>query len=341
MLKQIKYILLLFILFGCVETPEPDINDEKAGNYIVLSEGLLGQNNSKLALINLEKNIINSQYYEQINNQQLGDNANDMIIVGNNIYIIVSQSNKIIKINKNTGKIISENILDKNRFMKRIYFDEYIYISDLLNNSLLKVDTASLSILKEINTGPGPDGIASNERYIFVANSAVGQFKDNEKGARTISFINKITGVEEKQLLIGPNTTNIIVLNNLLIASYANFHWEDGKIDGLIFYDLISNQIIKEIKCDITSKIVLNKNKIYFINKSGLNSLNINDYSIKNELQNTTTNIWYSFNIIDDVYFILNAKNHQVPGELLIFDNQNKIANFTTGLNPNTILKLN
>ena len=293
MLKQIKYIILLFIIYGCVETPEPVNIEEKTGNYIVLSEGLLGQNNSKLALINIEKSIINSQYYEQVNNQQLGDNANDMIIVGNSVYIIVSQSNKIIKINKNTGEIISEHILDKNRFMKRIYFDEYLYISDLLNNVLLKIDTTNLNIKNEITTGPGPEGVSSNDEYIFVANSAVGQFKDNEKGARTISFIYKNTNIEDKQIYIGPNTTNVLVYNNTLIASYANFHWEDGKIGGFVFYDLVSNKIIKEVKCDITSKLVLNKNKIYFINKSGLNSINIYDYSIKNEVSNPTSNIWF------------------------------------------------
>lgn len=339
MLKLIKYLLFIFLIISCVETPEPDNITELNGEYIILSEGLLGQNNSKLSILNLKDSTINNNYFNQINNSNLGDNANDMLIIDEYIYIIVSQSNNLIKIDKNSGQLISVKLFNKERFLKRIYIDNFIYITDLLNNSLLKIDPNNLSLVDEIQVGPGPEGISSNEDYIFVANSAVGQFKDNEPGARTVSIIDKTTFTEIKQIYIGPNTTDVKIYKDKLVATYVNFHWED-ELGAVVFYDLNNDKIIKEVFTEITSKTILYQNDLYFINKSGLNSIDLNSYLIKNHLSNNSTNIWYSFNIIDDLFFILDAKNHQIPGELLIFDNKNKIANFTTGLNPNTILKI-
>lgn len=343
MLKFSKYLFAaIFLLVSCTETPEPEINTLKDGNYLILSEGLLGQNNSVLSLLNTKDTIINNNYYAQVNNEELGDNANDMVLVGDNIYLIVAHSNKIIKLNKKTGKKISENVLTKERFMKRIYFDDYLYISDLQNNTLLKVDTANLNIINEIKVGPGPDGISSYSDYVYVANSAVGQFKDNEAGARTVSKIDKSTDKEIMQINIGPNVTDIKIYRNVLIATYANFHWE-GKKGGIVLYDLIMNKVIRQIETDVTSKTILYNAAIYFLNKNGLNKLDISNalkYDVENVVKNTSSNAWYSFNIIDDFYFILDAKNYQMAGELLIYDKQNKIANFTTGINPNTIIKI-
>lgn len=339
MLKLIKYLFFILLINSCVETPELDYTNNLDGEYLILSEGLLGQNNSKLSLLNLKDSIINNNYFEQNNNELLGDNANDMIIVNDYIYIIISQSNLLVKLNKSNGKLISKYNFQKNRFIKRIYFDKFIYISDLLNNSLLKLNPDNLEIISEIQVGPGPEGISSNDNFIFVANSAVGQFKDNEAGARTVSIIDKSTFTELKQIYIGPNTTDVKYSNNYLIASYSNFHWQDN-IGAFILYDLNNNIAIDSIPTEITSKTILYNNKIYFINSLGLNSLDLNNLTIQIHILNNSTNIWYSFNIIDDLFFILDAKNHQVPGELIIFDNKNKIANFTTGLNPNTILKI-
>jgi hypothetical protein len=59
------------------------------------------------------------------------------------------------------------------------------------------------------------------------------------------------------------------------------------------------------------------------------------------EIKNNSNNIWYSFLIDYNFTYILNSFNHQIPGELIIFENQKIFANFTTGINPNSILLLN
>lgn len=341
MLNNIFKILILILLFSCIETPENNkLINNNSGNILVLSEGLLNQDNSKLQIINIDSNSNNINYFEDINNIKLGDTANDMILVGDYIYIIISNTNKIIKLNKNTGLIINSNLFSKSRFIKHLHFNKYIWITDLLNNTLLKLDTNNLKIINEINVGPGPDGIDSHDNYLFVANSAVGQIRDKEKGARTISVIDINSDSEIIKIPCGPNTIDIEIANNKLYASYANFHWLDS-IGGIVEYDLNNYAKLNEIRVSIQSKIKFKKDKLYFLNKDGLNYLDLLDYSINNQIKNITSDIWYSFDVHSNYTYILNAFNHQVPGELIIFDNQEKFANFTTGINPNKILFLN
>lgn len=338
-----KLLIILFVLFvtSCVETPENNkIISNNSGNILVLSEGLLNQDNSKLQIINLDSNSNNINYFEDINNIKLGDTANDIILVGDFIYIIISNTNKIIKTNKITGLIINSNLFSKSRFLKHIHFNKYIWITDLLNNTVLKLDTNNLQILNEINVGPGPDGIDSYNNYIFIANSAVGQIRDKEQGARTISVIDINSDTEITKIPCGPNTLDIEIVNNKLYASYANFHWSDS-IGGIIEYGLQNYTKLNEYKTPILSKMQAFNNKLYFINKDGLNYLDLQNKMIFNEIKNQTSDIWYSFNIDKNYTYILNSFNNQIPGELNIFENQNKFANFPTGINPNSILFLN
>jgi len=341
MLNKLNIIFILFLFTSCVETPDNKIIDNNSsGNILLLSEGLLNQDNSKLQKINLDSNFNNINYYEQINKIKLGDTANDMILVDDYIYIIISNTNKIIKINKNNGELINSFLFSKTRFIKHIHFNKYLWITDLLNNTVLKLDTNNLQILNEIAVGPGPDGIDSHNNYLFVANSAVGQIRDKEQGARTISVIDINTDLEIQKIHCGPNTLDIEIANNKLYASYANFHWSDS-VGAIIEYDLESFNKISEYKTQIHSKLKYYNNKLYFINNDGLNYLDLTNKEIFNQIKNTSTDVWYSFNIDNNYYYILNAFNHQVAGELLIFENQNKFANFPTGINPNTILFLN
>ncbi len=339
-LKTINLIIILFLI-SCVETPDTKLKDNNIeGDIIVLSEGLLGQDNSKLQLINLDSNKNNINYYEQINKSKLGDTANDMIIINNYIYIIISHTNKLLKINKNTGLIEKAHIFSKNRFLKKIHFNNYLFISDLLNNTVLKISPINLDILSEIVVGPGPEGLNSYNNMLFVSNSAIGEIKDNEQGARTISVIDINEDKEINKLYCGPNTMDLEIIDNKLYASYINFHWSDS-IGAIIEYDLKTLNKINEYRAEIHSKIKYYNNKIYFINKNGLNYLNLYDKQIYNEIKNDTQDIWYSFEIDANNIYILNAFNHQIPGELIIFNSSKKINTFTTGINPNKILFLN
>jgi hypothetical protein len=336
-LNIIKLIILLF-LYSCVETPDKKISDFNVkGDLLVLSEGLIGQDNSKLQLINLDSNKNNLNYFEQINMLKLGDTANDMILVDDYIYIIISHTNKIIKLNKNTGIIEKSHLFEKNRFIKRIHYNNFLYISDLLNNTVIKLSPDNLEIISEINVGPGPEGLVSSNNILFVANSAVGQIKDKEEGARTISVIDLNQDIEINKIYCGPNTMNLEIANNKLYASYVNFHWSDS-IGAIVEYDLISLNKIAEYKTEIHSKIKYYDNKIYFINKNGLNYLELNENIFYNKIQNNSSNIWYSFDIKDNNYYILNSFNHQIPGELIIFNSDDIINKYITGINPNSIL---
>src|SRR5690348_1675204 len=115
----IRWILPLVVLFNAWNKDDatpgnatpPDITDttSKGGEY-VLSEGGFNQNNSKLAFRADSSGVITGDYFLQQNpslSGGLGDLANDAIIYGSKLYIVVNNSGNVTVLDAKTGHYIS------------------------------------------------------------------------------------------------------------------------------------------------------------------------------------------------------------------------------------------
>ncbi|MCE5305312.1 hypothetical protein LLG34_06405 [bacterium] len=364
--KHIIYIIPLLLFVACVQTPHP--TEQESSNYskpaaFILCEGLYGYNNASLTRYDMATNKTNTNFIEENNpGNQLGDIANDAILKGDSLFVLVSTSKVLYLIDAQTGKIIKYYAFEGFRYPRRMVIanDSLLYFSDAYDNSINEFNINLWEVTNKISVGPQPEGLFYFQNKIYVVNSGWGDINKNNPGAGTLWIINTITKNIENKIIVGPNPVEIILdsLNNRYFITYYNYPSAQDSLGGTIEFDLQSNKELmhwrgnfNNITLDYSGKslfaIYNNSPKLKNNGDGGVAIINLVDNSMKLIIKNPLpNNIWYSlsFDKLRNYIWVGNAKNFQVNGEVLIFDlsnPDNAIKSFQTGVNPNRILFYN
>lgn len=350
------YIILLTFLVSCVQdpmAPEQSINFDPAseGAY-VLCEGVWGQGNSSLARYDLEKDLFIQDYYQISNNgMTLGDLANDIVLYGDTAFITITTAGVIEAIDVKEGTSIGRIELPENSAPREISIinDTIAVVSDLYLD-ILHVFNPQLLEIEEIiiNTGPAPEAVVSHNDIIFTANSGYGYYRKDEPKAGTISVIDFSSGNE---IILLENVQNAVELiankkENRLYCCYYHVTAEVDSIGGIVEYDLKTFEEKRRWEIDALSitlsstgdsLLFIAYNDIYFIDLRNNKSPEV---FIKNP---EPSGIWYDISVspFDNNIWVCNAKNHQIDGEVMIFDlsyNGELLRKFKTGVNPAKIV---
>ena len=85
-------------------TPDQTLPEvTEATHLYVLCEGLFNMNNSTLASYNMSSQLLEKNLFLSVNQRGLGDTANDMVLHGDNLFIVVDVSSQIEVIDARTG----------------------------------------------------------------------------------------------------------------------------------------------------------------------------------------------------------------------------------------------
>lgn len=138
-------LLLLFAVSGCKkEAPIPDplpVNITGQKVYVVC-EGSLGNGNSALGLYLPDKDSAYMDVYKAANGESLGDIFQSMTRIGNQYFLCVNNSDKIIVINKDSWKKEGPGVsspgligINKPRYILPVA-EEKAYVTSLFHNNL-------------------------------------------------------------------------------------------------------------------------------------------------------------------------------------------------------------
>lgn len=369
-MKLIKIILLLTLLSisSCIKTPTNPIQDQTLpqGEFsLILCEGLNGYNNAEINVFESETGELHENIFEKINEFPLGDIANDIQISENYLFIVVSASKVVYKIDLKSWKVTNQLHFEGNHFPRKLILDDGLgYLTDAYSSQLYKIEINSMKIIDSVKVGPQPEGLASNLKNIYVVNSGWGDINKNAEGASTISVIDKNTFSVMKSIKTGSNPVEIQIddKNNFLYVVYYNLPSLKDSLGGIIKYDLLDINILQEWRGNFSEmKLSYSGDTIYTLNggfqqkqkneQSSIQLIDLAQGNTKTLLKNDNSfEKWYNF-AIDykrNYIWIANAKNFQTKGEIKIFELVNStpkiIKSLTTGINPNKIilnLKLN
>lgn len=363
-MKSLKTILLLvsLICYSCIKTPTNPIQDQTLpqGEFsLILCEGLNGYNNAEINVFESETGILHENIFEQINKFPLGDIANDIQISEDYLFIVVSASKVVYKIDLKSWKVIGQLHFEGNHFPRKLILDDgFGYLTDAYSSQLYKIEMNSMKIVDSLKVGPQPEGLASFLHAIYVLNSGWGDINKDADGASTISVIDKNTFSVMKSIKTGQNPVEIQIdyKNNFLYVVYYNLPSLKDSLGGIIKYDLSEINKLQEWRGNFSEmKLSYSGDTIYTL-KGGFQQKQKNEQSsiqlidlargtIKTLIKNDNSfEKWYNF-ALDckrNYLWIANAKNFQTKGEIKIFDLDNSnpiiIKNLTTGINPNKII---
>jgi len=365
-IKKIIFLLSLLLLVSCSKTPqpiEPNNSEYSKPSAFILCEGLYGYNNATLTRFDIQTNNRDLDFIGHNNpGYQLGDIANDALLKGDSLFVLVSSSKVLYLIDAKTGKILKYINFEGDRYPRRLAIanDSIIYFSDAYDNSINEVNINQSKITKCIKVGPQPEGLFYYRNKVYVVNSGWGDLNKANPDAGTLWIINLNSNNIDKKINIGPNPVEIILdsLNNRYFITYYNFPSEIDSLGGIFEFDLQNNMKLMQWQGNFTNALYdESHNSIFAIVKnfsnnstnfySGIAAINLNDNALKQIIKNNAPqNTWYSlaFDKVRNYIWIGNAKNFQVNGEVLIYDLDNltvPINSIETGINPNKILFYN
>ena len=175
MKKELFLLLFTFaiVVFSCKKDEPanpyvPPINPVKSSMF-VLNEGTFMYANSSLSYFDMETNTVENDMFFRKNGIPLGDVAQSLTKIGDDLYIVVNNSNYIYKVDAKTieYKAKIEGFASP-RYMLQIDNDK-AYVSDLESPGVyvLNLNTLEKSF---IETGSATEGMVKIGDEVFVAN---------------------------------------------------------------------------------------------------------------------------------------------------------------------------
>lgn len=229
--------LCFLLLMGCrgdeviYPTIGTHVTDEvQKGGLYVLCEGNMGSNKARLDYINLETGDYYSNWYGAMNPTQLkelGDVGNDIQQYGSRLYAVINCSHKV-EVMDLKARHIGQIDIPNCRYMAfhgdKMYVSAYVgSVADPeLLGSVFEIDTASLTITREVKVGHQPDELCVMDNQLYVCNS--GGYLTNRYDS-TLSVIDLHSFTETKKIIVGLNPTRIRKdnQNHLWVCCQGNY----------------------------------------------------------------------------------------------------------------------
>ncbi len=222
--KHVIIALAASLLFACEEeetpTPKPPTNKYQSG-VLISNEGVFQTGTGTLSFYNRDSKTIANDIFLEENGVPVGNILQSVAQVGNSVYLVVNNSQKIIV--ADAGSMIQKAVItgfQSPRYFHAVSADK-AYVTDWVSNTVAVVNLKTNTITSTIAVGSGPENMAQIGSSVFVTNS--GGFGIDS----TITIINSITDEVEGTFVVGPNPNSIQIDVNgsiwILCAGISDF----------------------------------------------------------------------------------------------------------------------
>jgi YVTN family beta-propeller protein len=234
-----KTYLLQFAFFTLLIATSCDSTNSNSSNSLkgvyVLNEGNFGQANASITVYNTEARQAVQNIYENQNGTPIGDVLYSATEIGDRLYLVVNNSNKIVVVDKESFTMISTiTIEDQASPRELIEINENkAYVTNLFGNSVSVIDLIENEEVSTIPVGSNPEGIAQVGNFAYVANSGFGN-------GNTVSVIDTDLDEVIRTLTVGDNPVSIVKRDNdilwiVCVGAYGDFSNPDDDTPGTIY----------------------------------------------------------------------------------------------------------
>jgi DNA-binding beta-propeller fold protein YncE len=357
-------LALLALLASCRPSPSPELPPRTlgtAGAYI-LCEGLWRQDNSTLSRYDRASGSAINDVFASVNaGLRLGDTGNDMVALGDTLYIAVSTSRTIEALRLSTGQSLGRlRLLGQRQEPRKIAIvnDSTAFATLLNDDAVVEFHPRTLRQTRIIAVGPAPEGIAATDRYVFVANSGYGDFRAREPKAGEISVIQLAS---RREIAAFNNLPNVLGLTlspdkTRLYATYKHLPSLRDSLGGIVEFDTERLQELRRWRLRNPSAVALTAHgDSLFVLAGGVQigaNVSSNDvWFIPLKTPNAAPRLmvsnpdkramWYGLaaDALTGELWVCNARNFSIEGAVQVFSPQGVLRKqFDVGVNPNTVV---
>lgn len=326
------------------------------GNYesgfLILNEGNFGHNNGSLTYTSYQFTNTQNNVYQSVNNEILGDTPQSAYRHGNDLYIVVNYSNKVVKVNRFTLKKEAETSVELSNPRYATVASGKVFVTNWGNgfnaddDFIAVLDPVTLKEETRIKTDFGVEKIFNFNNKVYAL--LQGAYGHNNK----VAVINPITNTVEKYLTVGYNPNGFVVENDRVLISCGGMWdyslWPDPQtVDGSLW--ALNTQGTEKLSdwADITpdhkekiSDITKVDHFYFFLIDGKLHKVAAGaDFLTQSEKISDVN--FYSIGQLSNLFVVgLDAKDYQSDGEAYFFRTNGSLEKTTTtGITPNSIVE--
>jgi YVTN family beta-propeller protein len=357
-LKNLFFFAFLFAFLGCVDSPEnsltPDANRTYTRGFFIPCEGTYGFGNASISFFDTDLNTSVNDIFFSVNKKKMGDQVQSMTIVGNETYIVVQNSQKIVVVNTDSftlkKNIVSSTYLTSPRYLTAVSATK-AYVSDWNTNALIILDLQTKEILGKISVGKSPDQMLLVGSKLYVCNSGYASAKLNDN---TISVIDTKTDQVLTEIVVGDRPKSMVLDNQGKIwVACLGFKVYDnqGNFDAssspgsLWRIDTSTYSIDKKFLFttydDNPSNLCASpfENFIYYSNKGKVYKQNVTAQKLEGTVFLNRSLYGFKFDRQNSqVLWACVSSDFTSTGKLIKYQNQIAVDSFNVGVAPNAIV---
>lgn len=346
---QALVLLLLFLLQAACKKDKPVVvtpppSADSTDKVYVVCEGSLGNGNATLGRYDVKTGAVYDDLYKQANGSDLGDVFQSMTLIGDQYFLCVNNSDKIVVLNKADLKQTGTIKVPKPRYIVSAGAGK-AYVSSLFSNKVHIINTNTLQVTGSIDMpAQNPEGMLLYNGKLYVCGWDTASDK--------VFVVNTATDQVEKEIAIASRAPQEVLADkdgNLWVLS-GNV--SKGKSAALTQIDASTGQTIRAYhfpeKADAIRPVFNNtKDVLYFIevnynggtDYNGIYRMAINADKLPEQplIQAEKFQYFWALGVQPDgnKLFIGDPKGFIQKGVVYIYDmDGNKQGQFETGVGP-------
>ncbi len=303
----------------------------------VLCEGNFMWGNAKLDVISTDSSgtKIWNNAFEAVNNKPIGDVLQSGLVAGNNLFLAVNNSGKVLAVDpKSLKQTKSNNALKSPRNLLMV--GDQLWVSDLYANKISVLDTSNLKTVKEIAMPGWTETMVRWGDYVAVA---------AYKGE--VLLLNPSTQAVERTLKVDSGALYLAVDAALQLwvgCSYNGKSSLSAYALGQIDITQVANWSMQgdlgsiQLSRNGGTLFVSRKNKLYSFRADAQSEANMS-VLIEPEVAQL---YGYYYDAVSNTFYFADAKDYVSNGSVVRYpmDDLSKKSVLTTGVNPSGFVRL-
>ncbi len=341
----LSLVLMVVLLAGCQKDPNSPSEEKKAESVgaFIINEGNFMKGNGSLSFYSFKDGSVQNDIFKTVNHRDLGDVPNSMTVWDTLGFIVVNNSNKIEVIGLKSWKSVKTIEMSGAPSPRNLVVvnDDKAYVTDLMANNVAVIDLKTLSLTgKTIDVGANPEEILLYKNKAYVANSGFGS-------GNTVSVIDVTSDKVVGSIRVGDNPTSLMTDDDGEIYVLCTGRWpawgdttDTGTNGGVYVINPEKLQVVDSVNVvGHPSEITYGGNDLgFFLLNGSVVRFSTEDNTILNE--KFIGGFFYSLEAdpISQQLFVLDAKDYQSKGELLIYNMDGQLQKqATVGIIPGAV----
>jgi hypothetical protein len=340
------------VVVGCggdetAEKGDDDATGAVSGVYIV-NEGNFGKGNASLSFYDSSTGTVTPDVYKPANGKPLGDTANDVVVRGGKVWVVVNNSQVIEVLDASTNKSVGQIAFPDGGSPYSLTIDDagtYGYVPLLWGNALARVNLVSMSVDKVVEVGGNPTDCAIANGKVYVNNSGT----EETYGAGTQVAVVDSTMTVKKLVPVGDRPTAVVAVGNKVVVLCSGFYdnydtpdTNESTPGSIVVIDASSDTVSDQIPLDgaVGDRMELGPDgHAYFFVNNKVAAFDPTTGRIHTTTIQAPQGVfgWYGLGVdpVDGAIYVTDAKDFTNPGDVYVFEpNGTQRAKFTADIIP-------